>query len=235
MKKIIKAFTFIEILFVITIISFLSVSAVTYFHNFTNTKKMDSDLYMLKDNIDLLDSKVKNKEVYDYELSFTWGNLHYLYKLNSFVNPSKTIFNFDENTKDFSMKSILGYTWSWDVKVYFWEKLLYKKTLHLTDTLTWKLDLYNTYDIKSISDNYEDIFWVYYFSEDNLNSDGITTDFVWANTKDDKTWSGTTSFVLKNINNKLKFYSGSLEWNTNEVYLFFEKAWVWKSLKISLE
>gem|GEM_PF-6246188 len=71
MKKIIKAFTFIEILFVITIISFLSVSAVMYFHNFIDIKKLDSDLYMLKSSIEEFDIKVKNKEIYDYELSFT--------------------------------------------------------------------------------------------------------------------------------------------------------------------
>lgn len=231
MKKIINAFTFIEVLFVITIISFLSVSAISYFNNFVDTKKLDTDLYMIRDSIDKLDLKVKNKEIYDYEINFSGSN--YLYKLNQSVNPIKTIFSIDEITKEFTMTSGLTYTWSWDIKIYNEEKLLSKKTLDLKETFTWKMDLYNSYDVKSIPDLYNDFFWIYLFSEDNLDTTWITTDFLWVNTKSDKSWSWTQNFTLKNINNKLQFYSWSSFWNVQDIYLFFWKAWVEKSIKIS--
>jgi hypothetical protein len=37
---------------------------------------------------------------------------------------------------------------------------------------------------------------------------------------------------LKNINSKLQFYSWTTLWDAKEVYLFFEKGWLEKSIKI---
>lgn len=231
-KNIKNAFTLIEILLSITIISFLSVSAISYFHNFVGTKKLDSELSLFKSSIENLDMKVRNKDIYDYELSFSWTKLHYFYVLNQSVNKTKTIFTFDENNKDFSLKTSLNYTWAWDIKIYNEDKLLSKKILDLKEEFTWKLDLYSNYDIKSTIELNTDLFWTYLFSEDNLDSSGITTDFVWAYQNADKSWFQTQNFKLKNINNKLQFYSWSTFWDLSSVYLFFQKAWVEKSIKI---
>lgn len=228
-------FTMIEILFVITIISFLSVTSITYFHNFVDSKKIDADIYLIKSSIDDLDNRVKNKEVYDYEIDFSWS-LYYLYKYNQLINTQNTNFIIDEGTKSFTMSTNLTYTWAWNVKIYSWDKILSDIVLNQSWTVfTWVMDLYKDYKVKSYMDTWENLFWINFFSEDNLDSSWITTNFVEANTKSDKSWLRATNFVVKNKNNKIEFYSWSVLWSQPNIYLFFEKAGLEKSLKLSSE
>lgn len=228
-----KAFTLIEILFVITIISFISVASISYFRNFVDSKKLDWDIFLIKSSFDNLENKVKNKEIYDYEISFSW-RLYDLYKQNQIVNSYNTNFELNEDSKIFSMNTTLTYTWAWNIKIYSWDKIINNIVLNQSWTVfTWVMDLYKNYEVKSYVNSLENIFWINFFSEDNLNSSWITTNFTEANTKEDKSWLRTQNLIIKNINNKIEFYSWSSLWDTPNVYLFFEKAWLEKSIKIS--
>lgn len=233
MKNNKNAFTFVEILFVISIISFLTFSSVMYFNNFVDRKKIDGDIYLIKSSFEELDSKVKNNEIYDYEIKFS-GKLYYLLRLNQVINPTKINFSMNEDTKNFNMTTNLTNPGIWDIKTYIVDKVLDVKSIDQQGVFTWTLNQYSSYNIYSTLDWGEDKLWIFYFSLDNLSSSWITTNFAHANTKLDKTWAQSHNFILKNVNNKFKFYSGSTEWkNIDEVYLFFEKNWIEKHIKIS--
>nr|MDD3720183.1 type II secretion system protein [Candidatus Gracilibacteria bacterium] len=228
-----KAFTLIEILFVITIISFISVASISYFRNFVDSKKLDGDIFLIKSSFDNLENKVKNKEIYDYEISFS-GRLYDLYKQNQIVNSYNTNFELNEDSKIFSMNTTLTYTGAWNIKIYSGDKIINNIVLNQSGTVfTGVMDLYKNYEVKSYVNSLENIFGINFFSEDNLNSSGITTNFTEANTKEDKSGLRTQNLIIKNINNKIEFYSGSSLWDTPNVYLFFEKAGLEKSIKIS--
>lgn len=232
--KEIKAFTLVEIMFVVAIIAFLSVSWVSYFNGFVDSKRIETELYLIKDKIDLLNNKVRNKEIYDYSIIFSWSKDYLIYNLNQTLKNSNTNLYIDNNTKTFSIKPIwLTGSWAWEIKIYKEIKLLSKKILDQWEIFTWSMAEYQSYDVISTFETGEDLLWIMYYSEDNLNSSWVTTNFLEANTKSDKSWLSTKNFILKDINSKKSFYSWNTLWDNNEVYIFFEKAWVEKSIKIS--
>lgn len=229
-----NAFTLVEIMFVVAIIAFLSVSWVNYFNGFVDSKRIETELYVISDKIELLNNKVRNKEIYDYSIIFSWSKDYLIYNLNQTVKDSNTNLFIDNNTKDFSIKPIwLTGSWVWEIKTYKEIKLLSKKVLDQWEIFTGSMADYQSYDIISTFESWEDLLWIMYYSEDNLNSSWITTNFLEANTKSDKSGLSTKNFVLKDINSKKIFYSWNTLWDNKEVYLFFEKAWVEKSIKIS--
>jgi Tfp pilus assembly protein PilE len=128
MKNNKNAFTFVEILFVISIISFLTFSSVMYFNNFVDRKKIDGDIYLIKSSFEELDSKVKNNEIYDYEIKFS-GKLYYLLRLNQVINPTKINFSMNEDTKNFNMTTNLTNPGIWDIKTYIVDKVLDVKSI----------------------------------------------------------------------------------------------------------
>ena len=228
-----KAFSFVEIMFVVAIIAFLSVSGVNYFNGFVDSKRIETELSLVNNKLEILNTKVKNREIYDYEVIFSWSKDFLMYKLNQSTNKSNTILNIDKNTKNYTMSSSLSNTWTWEIKIYNENKKIFEKVIDQRSTFTWKMDSYQSYDIKSKFDIWDDLIWIFYYSEDNLNSSGVTTNFIEANTKSDKMGLKTSNFTLKKFNSKNNFYSWNTLWDTKEAYLFFEKAWLEKSIKIT--
>jgi len=64
-----KAFTFIELIVVITIIVLISSTGVIYFFKQVASLKISSEIDKIMDLVDDLDSKVKNKKILDYTIS----------------------------------------------------------------------------------------------------------------------------------------------------------------------
>lgn len=236
MKKNIKkisAFTLIEIMLVVAIISFLTVSWISYFNNFVDEKKIETNNLIIESKINELNQKVKNKEILDYKALFIDTKDYLLYRYNQTIKAVSSTISIDKTTRSFTLSLNLTDTWSWEVKLYKDNKFLNSKLIDQRDAYTGFLNQYQNYYFDSNFTLWQDNIWIMYFSEDNLTNSWIETSFTQANTKQDKSWLKTTDFILENINWNLKFYSWSLQWDTKEVYLFFEKWWFEKSIKIS--
>jgi hypothetical protein len=123
-------------------------------------------------------------------------------------------------------------SWYWNISLYVDNKLNDEIFTEQTNVFTWKMDYAQSYDIKTKLVWQEFNLGVFYFSEDNLDDSWVFTNFIQANTKPDKTWSSSINFVLKNVNSKLQFYSWTTLWDSKEAYLFFEKWWFEKSIKV---
>lgn len=232
MQKENKAFTFVEILFVVMIIFLLSISWVNYFNNFIDSKRIEKDLSFVETKIKDLNKKVKDNEIYDYEMIFSWSKNYLSYKTNQIIKKAELILNLDWITKSFTMTTNQTNSWSWHIFLYVNNKLKNELLIDQTKSFTWKIDLAQSYDIKTSLVWQKFDLGVFYFSEDNSDNLVVFTNFIEANTKVDKTWLSSNNFTLKNVNSKLKFYSWTTLWDTKEVYLFFEKGWLEKSIKI---
>jgi len=63
-----KAFTLIELLIVITIITLISSSGIFYFFRQVSSIKIASEIEKVIDIVDSLDSKVDSKKILDYKI-----------------------------------------------------------------------------------------------------------------------------------------------------------------------
>jgi len=99
MKQKIEAFSLIELIIVISIIAIISSSGMIYFNNFTDKLKINHTLSEIKSDLDSLDNKISNREIFDYELYFEKNKLYYLNSENIFdLDVSLKFNNLDLNT-----------------------------------------------------------------------------------------------------------------------------------------
>ncbi len=228
MKKILKAFTYIELIVVIIIITLLSSSWIFYFLDFIKWQEIKQQVNVIKEQFSNLEKKVKNFVIFDYEIQLstnTW-TLWYINYINNFDISYKQYIDFNSVT----WSGILSITWSgtdnWSIKIYK------KNKLYINELIQWD---------KKINFDFNDeikykIIWtlswetlneidINYFSEDNLypkkNNLLILSEI---NTKEDKSWSWSSDLLIKNI-----WWIKSIIWDWinyyDEVYLFFENNW----------
>lgn len=140
MKKIIKGFTLIEILVVISIIAIMSSVSINSFFNLTKNNNTKNKLLEISSDIKSLDLKVKNYEIFDYEIIFDTNNI------NSYI-IYENIFDEEKSQKITSLSNdIFTITLNW---------------------LSWELWKYQIYqDIKLIINNYTST-WILNINRDS--------------------------------------------------------------------
>ncbi len=215
------AFTFVELIFTISIMAFIGLYAIFYFNSYIDSKRIETEILLLKNDISDLDRKIYNKDIYNYELDF-FGDYYYTYKLDNLYNPYKLNFLFDYTTKSFTCSTSETNTGSWNLKIYAWNKNLYNKILLSTDTFTWRFDNYKNYYIVSTLSWNTDEMWFSYFSEDNLDSSWSLLKLI-----------TTNNVTIINKNKKIEL----LSWSTvlSNIDLIFEKNWIQKSLNFKVK
>lgn len=85
-----QAFTLVELLVVITIISLMSIMSVGSFLHFVEQQSLQSQLQLFESDIKYLDTKVKNKEIFDYKVELFKDREYYIVKENT-ANRENTI------------------------------------------------------------------------------------------------------------------------------------------------
>ncbi len=224
------AFTLIELIVVISIITLISSTWIFYFLDFVQEQEINGKLYIVEDEIKQLDKKIKNYEILDYELVFnttsTWSKSYITY-----------INNFDSENQELI---ITNTTWSWIIKAinsWSWVIQIYKKNkLYVKKMIDRSID-YN-YDFDD-SQNYK-ITWTFswktinniifnYFTEDNLypEKNNLLELIKISNTE---SGSDLWNITITNIwwNKTITDWSNKY----NEIYLLFENNWKEKFIKI---
>lgn len=231
MKKT-QAFTLVELIVSISIIALISVSWLTYYSKITSWNKIQTELALLEDKINDLNFRVESKEIVDYNANLSWST-YFSYIINKITTNSKTSFSLDENTKTLTLKTNLTNTWFWELTIFAWERVDYNALLNWDDIFSGTLNKNISNEIKLYFDNKNHLLWIYYFSDDNLSYDEWKLNFIWVYKNPERLWEVSKDFNLKNINWKLSFFDENIEWNVNDVYIFFEKSWEEKFVKIS--
>ena len=123
------AFTLIELIVVSTIIVFLSASSVFYFFDFVDRRDLIAHTNTLQNRFDELKNQVKNFEISDYTLTFTWGLSYYIWDINTlWVNTPMQLY-IDPGNFSFTL-SIAGWNndQSWTYTILTDNKLHTQKT-----------------------------------------------------------------------------------------------------------
>lgn len=234
MKKILiikKAFTLIELLVVTTIIVIISSSWIFYFLDFVQDQEISQKIYIIEDNLDNLDKKIDNYEIFDYQLEFnttnTWKLLYITY-INNF-DSNNQIINITNINWDWEIISKPN-TWSWKIKIYKKNKLFLNNNINRVDKFE-----FNFYDSESYKITWT-LSWkilneikLNYFSENNLfpeKNDILELIKI----SDTINWLDIWNIIINNIWWKKIIKKWLVEYN--EIYLFFENNWKEKYIKI---
>ncbi len=234
MNKILKAFTYIELIVVITIITLLSSTWVFYFNDFVKNQELTLKVNTIEEEFKDLDKKIKNNEIFDYETQLstsTWSKW-YVYYINNFDILYNQKIDFDSINWSGTLSTNWNNSLTWSLKLYKKHKL-YTSAVRQWDT---------NQDFSLIDEPFYKIVWtlswevlndiyVNYFDEDNIFPEKNNLLILQSiNTKTDKTWTGINNIVIKNI-----WWTKSIIWdwnNYNELYLFFENNWKEKFIRI---
>jgi len=73
-KKLLKAFTLIELIIVISIITLITTSSVFYFLDFVNNQEIKQKIQLIENDLKELDKEVKNYKTFDYQLEMDTSN-----------------------------------------------------------------------------------------------------------------------------------------------------------------
>ena len=231
-------FTLVELLVVTTIIILMSASGVFYFNSFVNSYSLKAELSLINSVFNELDDKVKNKEIYDYELYLSQNSQMFYSYQNKFDEKHNQVFNsIDLLTGTWELKiapfTSLGETWQ--LKIYGEYKLLSEKFLDSGNTFSYDFKDSSSYKILwYLSGSKINDINLNYYSETNLDKEkGDFMILIDINTKEDKSWTAYSELIIKNIWWKKVFYDNSLnEISSSEIYIFFERAWEEESIKI---
>lgn len=241
-KRLLKAFTLIELIIVISIITLITTSSTFYFIDFVNNQEIKQKLQLIKSDLSDLDKEVKDYKTFDYQIEMNTSTLSWKYIIY------KNIFDIN-NTNKLLFNTLGSFTWtietSWNSSL-TWTLKLYKGfKLFLDTTKTWSVDYNFNFNEKQKYKILWTLSWkvlneidLNYYSINNLTpSTWNTVNLININTKEDKTWNNINKLIITNIGWNKKFYKDSISSSniitTNEIYLFFENKWKEKFIKIT--
>ncbi len=229
MKNKIIAFTLIEILVSITIISIVSIVTLNWFLNFLEENTIKLKTSDILNNIESLDKKIENKEIFDYEVIFDknlTNSWYIIYENIAWEEIKQEIDNIN-NSNEIKI-SIKWSTWNnWYANVYKEHKISIAKKVNSTD---YDFDLENWYDYS--------IYWTLSWTTNKiLNNikvkqiDKEEDEIIITKISDNEWWDNINNVTIKNINwNKNLTNSWNTIW---EVFIYFEKNWIQSFIKIT--
>lgn len=230
MKKKIIAFTMIELLVVVSIISIISVTSINWFFNFLQNKELNLKANEVSLYIDSLDKKVKNHEIYDYNIIIDSSiNNSFISYENIYDTNQNIILNYDSNNNSWTI-NLNWLTWE------LWNLIMYKdKKLFFSDNLLWSTSntvFEKNYNYKIMST----LSWVTDITKlntiDLIRFDKESTLLKLLKISSDLWTNDIWKLEIKNIWWKKEFYNSWSMLNKNEVYLYFENKWKENYLKL---
>ncbi len=217
-----KAFTFVEIIVVVSIMWIMSIASVFYFDNFTQSQTLKSVISSFSSEIIFLDSQVQQGKIYDYEISLG-GWKFFTYSFDNY-KKERAYFNTDYFSGSIDLKTnITDSLVGWNIRIYGDEKIQEEKYLQATGILTSFLKYKKNTFVSSFSWRQGNTIVSEYYSQENLFSTAEKNILLSSmNTKQDKTGQSFTWVLIKNKDNKKEIF---WDWvNLNKVFLFFKRG-----------
>lgn len=231
-----RAFTFIELIVVVSIIIVISSSSVVYFFDFVNGKRLQTELQSISQGIDDADAQVQHYEIRDYRMQFDVDSLGYTISSDNVEPEYLQTLSMDWSTGSGVLQTTAtGATLSWLLKIYAGEKFEEERFLSVLDSFTGSFVSRKNYRFQSyIVTSKINTLEMYYFSEENLNTedDSLHVTLVEMNTKEDISGTDVTTAQVENIAGRKKIQvNGGTE--VPELYLFFEQSGQTEAISIS--
>lgn len=208
MKKI-KAFTFIELMIVISILTILSVAWIMSFWDKIDGLKANSILSEISWNIWDLDNKVANKQIFDYKIIFEKDKNYYQINENIFdTDYQLKLDSIDNNILNLKINNWLN-SWSGTIKIYQWYKF------EKQDTKNWD----KTFTGSFLENKNYRVTWTYSWSIlNNLEINNYWNNFILIKI-DPNIWPDLNKINIKNILWKKQFWNSD---SINKIVLTFE-------------
>lgn len=218
-----RAFTFIEIIVVVSIMAVVSVSSVFYFDRFIQSQTTKSVITSFSSEIDFLDSQIQQGKIYDYEISLGVGKF-FTYSFDNYKKERAYFFNTDYSSWRIDLKTnITNPSTGWSLRIYGNEKIQEIKDIKAIDTTNTLLKYKKNTFTSSFSWSTWNTLVSEYYSQDNLflgEEKNITLSSI--NTQQDKLGQSFTWIILKNKDSKKEiFWSGT---KLETVFLFFKRG-----------
>jgi len=230
-----KAFTLIELLIVITIITLISSSGIFYFFRQVSSIKIASEIEKVIDIVDSLDSKVDSKKILDYKILIKKSDKYWFtYSENNLWLDYRQKINLIFETWTWVLSTTKTSTWSnYSFKIYSWIKFQWKNIIDASENYEFNFLENTEHNITwTLSWSILNNIYIKYYSPDNLIIDNENKlELIWIYQNSDKSWLGYSSVEIKNLN-----WKKSIKWNwliiLEKIYLFFEREWVEKFIEI---
>lgn len=231
MKKKIIAFTMIELLVVVSIISIISVTSINWFFNFLQNKELNLKANEVSLYIDSLDKKVKNHEIYDYNIIIDSSiNNSFISYENIYDTSKNMIMNYDNINNSWTLNLIWSNWEAWNLNIYKDKKLLFWNIIFLETLGNINLDV--NYNYKFIST----LSWTTDITKLNtielIRFDKESSLLKLLKVSSDLWTSDIWKLEIRNIWWKKEFYNSWSLLNKNEIYLYFENKWKENYLKL---
>lgn len=214
-----KAFTFIEIIVTITIISLISISGTFYFHDFI--WKQELVIYMDKFNSTYkeLNNEVKIQKIFDYTLNIQRHSYWYTVSKNNIwvQNIQVAIFDTQNNSWSISLKPVVNNIW--EIKFYKGIKKIEQITKNGLDIVTFNVDDFSTIQSSLSWSTLNTLSFYYLNNLDPWEKDVYILDIIDSNN------ISQNSLTIENINWKKTFYNNLTPLNS-PIYILFEKNWI---------
>ncbi len=231
MKKEIIAFTMIELLVVISIISIISITSINWFFNFLQDKELSLKTNEIRIYIESLDKKVKNHEIYDYNILINTSINNSLISYENIYDTEKNI-TLSYNSWTNSWELTLNWSsWElWNLSIYKDKKLFFSNNVSWTNT-GFLLEKNYNYKLLSTLSGASDInklntIDIIKFDKENslLKLTKISTGALFVDIWD---------IEIRNIWWKKEFYNSWNILNSNEIFIYFENKWKENYLKLT--
>ncbi|MDQ7009477.1 MAG: prepilin-type N-terminal cleavage/methylation domain-containing protein [Candidatus Gracilibacteria bacterium] len=223
-----KAFTLIELLIVITIITIISSTGVIYFFRQVSSLKISSEIEKVVDTIEKLDSEIDNKKILDYNIFINKNSFGFTGSINNIGLDYKQKLNMDFETGTGIINSNSGAI----LKIY--SGIKFQETKLLNSSLIYNYNFSKNIESKILSSysgsTLNEIFINYYSPDNIIENNENKLELININSESDKTGTGYISVEIKNLNGKKSITPDGGD--VSKIYLFFEREGVEKFIEI---
>lgn len=215
-----KAFTFVEIIVSITIISLISVSWVFYFNDFIWKQDMSIHINNFENTIQELNYNIKQHKIFDYKLHFKKNTSWYTISQNNIWVDYYQEFSFDTINNNWTINIIPSTADIWEIKIYKWKKKTDEITKNWSELVNFNIDD-NITIVWTLSWSTLNTLNFIYFDNMNWKIDKnlLILDIL------DNISISQNSLTIQNINWNKQYYNNWLLLN-KPITIIFEKNWI---------
>lgn len=224
-----KAFTFVEIIVCISIISLIWASWTFYFHDFIWKKELSIFIDDFNNQYNNLNQEVRTQTIFDYKLEIDKNAYWYIISKNNIWLETIQVADFDTQNNSVDISLYPQDNSDWELIIYEWWKKTQEKTSN------WNISVeFNTEQDSSIRSTFS---WSTLNTLDIVylnNTEPLAQEVYLLDILDNNSYSHD-SLIIKNISWKKSFYSDVNEANkiNGPITLIFDKHWIEDKLIIN--
>ncbi|MDA7494800.1 type II secretion system GspH family protein [Candidatus Gracilibacteria bacterium] len=222
-----NAFTFVEIIVSISIVSLIGFSGVFYFQDFIGKQNILTHIQQFENTIDELDNEIKKQEVFDYTIVINPESAGYLISKNNIGTEYKQSLTYNDNTQTGTLDIDPPVDNIWEMKIY--EN--HKKSIHNTVSGLESIDVEmkeNTRVVSVLSGAILNELQFNYFEREQIN-ENTSIQII---DIQDNTNTSIDTLEIENISGRKNYSYNNIDLTT-PIYIIFEYNGIEETLELN--